>query len=764
MAGTELYDIRHLFEIIEFLLVLNRSNGRFSRFYNIIPRHKLQEGIHNLAKKISLSNQILLSVFVGAFVGLFIGEYAGALSFLGEAFIGLLQMTVLPFITLAQIANIGKLDPSEGRRFTAYSAVFFLVASALTLAVITMIPFALPVRESASFFSTSLIAEPPTIDFVKRFIPKNPFHSLANNVVPAVVIFCIAMGVALISLDNKKVALEQLDMFTAALGRVNGYLVSLSPIGIFAIVASTTGTMSFEELARLKDYMIISTVAVLVLGFGVFPLLLASVTPFSYREIVSVSQAPLLTAFATGKVLIALPLVIESAHTLFEKYSDDPEQPTSTARAVAPLVYPFPHAGKLMSLLFVPFAAWFVGNALKLSDYPQMLSTGFFSLFGSPIAAIPFLLNIFRIPADLMQLFFVSGIFTARLGDLLGAMHMLFVSVLTAAPLNNMFTLRWTKVGRTLLGALAICLVATLGTRALLTILSDTGYTRDQVIKNMHTAFNPVNATVHKTPPKISNFDPTESALNRIRRTGVIKIGYDPEGLRMSFFNSEGQLVGYDVEVAHVIARSLGVKPEFVPFEMTTLALQLDSGDFDVAMSGIAILGPRLLDIRFTETYLKETIALVVRDHRRDEFAERIEQRDFQGLRVAPPRNIQGAGIVEALLPGVEVVQIKSPREFFESGGVGADAIIWSAETGSAWTLLYPHFSVIPIRPITHIPLAYAVAPREVALAEYISRWLEVFKGTIFDDRLFDHWILGKGAVPKTPRWSVLRNVLGWVK
>jgi len=97
-------------------------------------------------------------------------------------------------------------------------------------------------------------------------------------------------------------------------------------------------------------------------------------------------------------------------------------------------------------------------------------------------------------------------------------------------------------------------------------------------------------------------------------------------------------------------------------------------------------------------------------------------------------------------------------------GGAGADAIIWTAETGSAWTLLYPNFSVVPIRPITQIPVAYAVAPREAALAEYLSRWLEVFKGTNFDERLFDHWILGKTAVPKTPRWSVLRNVLGWVE
>ncbi len=701
---------------------------------------------------------------MGALVGLFVGEEAGAVSFLGDAFIGLLQMTVLPYISLALIANIGKLEPSEGRRFTVYSGVFFLVATALTLTVITIIPFSLPVREGAAFFSTSLLDEPPTINFVELFVPKNPFHSLANNVVPAVVLFCIAMGVALITLDNKQVILDQLDLLTSALGRVNGYLVKLCPIGIFAIVASTSGTMSFEEMARLKDYMIISTVAALLLGFGVFPLLLASVTPFTYREIVSVSRAPLLMAFATGKVLIALPMLIESAHTLFEKYHDDPERPTSTARAVAPLVYPFPHAGKLMSLLFLPFAAWFVGNALKISDYPQLVSTGFFSLFGSPVAAIPFLLNIFRIPSDLMQLFFVSGIFTARLGDMLGAMHILFVSVLTAAAMNNMFTLRWAKVGRTLLGAVAICVVATLGTRALLTYWSGGGYDRDQVVKNMHTALRPFDAKVHKTLPSTRDIDPTESALDRIVRTGVIRVGYHPDNLPMTFFNADGELVGYDVDVAYVIARTLGVKLEFMPFEMSTLAEQLDRGDFDVAMSGIGVLSPRLLNMRFTDSYLKGTVALVVIDHRRDEFAKRVEEQNYQGLRVAPPRDIQGSKIVEAILPGVEVVQVASPREFFESGGAGADALVWSAETGSAWTLLYPHFSVVPLRPITRIPLAYAVAPREAALAEYLSRWLEVFEGTSFDERLYDHWILGKTAVPKVPRWSVLRNVLGWVE
>ena len=105
---------------------------------------------------------------------------------------------------------------------------------------------------------------------------------------------------------------------------------------------------------------------------------------------------------------------------------------------------------------------------------------------GSPtvfqVAAIPFLLNMFRIPADLMQLFFVSGIYVARLGDMLGAMHILFVSVLTAAALNNMFIRRWAKLGRILLGVAAICVVGTIGSRTLLMFWSGQAYNRDQVV------------------------------------------------------------------------------------------------------------------------------------------------------------------------------------------------------------------------------------------------------------------------------------------
>ena len=45
-----------------------------------------------------------------------------------------------------------------------------------------------------------------------------------------------------------------------------------------------------------------------------------------------------------------------------------------------------------------------------------------------------------------------------------------------------------------------------------------------------------------------------------------------------------------------------------------------------------------------------------------------------------------------------------------------------------------------------------------------MSTWLELKKHAKTIEALYDYWILGKNAVPRQPRWSVLRNVLHLVK
>jgi hypothetical protein len=67
--------------------------------------------------------------------------------------------------------------------------------------------------------STSLIEPPAPFDFLGLYIPSNPFHSLATNIVPAVVLFSVILGVGLIGIDRKQVLPDVLGIVSAIIAR-----------------------------------------------------------------------------------------------------------------------------------------------------------------------------------------------------------------------------------------------------------------------------------------------------------------------------------------------------------------------------------------------------------------------------------------------------------------------------------------------------------------------------------------------------------------
>jgi len=120
---------------------------------------------------------------------------------------------------------------------------------------------------------------------------------------------------------------------------------------------------------------------------------------------------------------------------------------------------------------------------------------------------------------------------------------------------------------------------------------------------------------------------------------------------------------------------------------------------------------------------------------------------------------------IKSYLPQAEIVPVKSAREFFTANEQQLDALLWGAENGSAWSLLYPRFqAVVPLPDVVKIPVAYPVARGDKDFAEFLSQWIMLKKNGLEYNRLYGHWILGKDAVPKQPRWSIIRDVLHWVQ
>jgi hypothetical protein len=72
---------------------------------------------------------------------------------------------------------------------------------------------------------------------------------------------------------------------------------------------------------------------------------------------------------------------------------------------------------------------------------------------------------------------------------------------------------------------------------------------------------------------------------------------------------------------------------------------------------------------------------------------------------------------------------------------------------------------VVPRPSTTAVPIAFPIAPGGETFSEYFRTWIAIKKKSNSFQRYYDHWIRGVTPESETaPRWSVIRNVLGWVE
>jgi Na+/H+-dicarboxylate symporter len=201
------------------------------------------------------------------------------------------------------ILGFGSLTGAQAKALARKAGALLVVFWAIALVTVVLMP-SFPCWHSAAFFSSSLFEQHEQKDMLDLFIPSNPFHSLADNIVPAVVLFSILLGVALMGVKEKTELLRELSILAEALSRVTNFIARLMPLGLFAIAASPSGTMSVEEFVRLHVYLLSYIVASVFRTFRVLPELLTVTTPFNYREVVGLSRDALITAFVTGNFFI----------------------------------------------------------------------------------------------------------------------------------------------------------------------------------------------------------------------------------------------------------------------------------------------------------------------------------------------------------------------------------------------------------------------------------------------------------------------------
>jgi Na+/H+-dicarboxylate symporter/ABC-type amino acid transport substrate-binding protein len=710
----------------------------------------------------TFSRQILIGLALGVLTGVFFGEKAAALKWAADGFVKLLQMMVLPYITVSIIASLGSLQRSELKTLGVRAAAVIGGLWLLALAFAFLVPLTFPAVQNASFFSSSLVEQRPAFNFIDLYIPANPFNSLANNVVPAVVLFSLILGVAVAGVARRESLLDVLLVARDAISAATRFVTRLTPYGLFAIAANAAGTLSLEQLGRLQIYLVAYAAVALIVSLWVLPGLVATLTPIRARDVLGESRDALITAFIAGDLFIVLPGLMQASRTLLGRLSAGDQEPSRLTEVIIPASFNFPHTGKLLSLSFILFAGWFSDAPVPLSDYPQLALTGLVTFFGSLNAAVPFLLDLFRIPNDTFQLFLATGVVNSRLGSLVAAVHTLVVALLVSCAVTG--HLRWRRGHLLSYAAITagLIVVGIGGTRVLFANATQE-YSKDKVLASMYLLQQPVEATVARTwsPAPDTSLPP----LDAIAARKVLRVGYLPDALPFAFFNQQGDLVGFDVELAHRLAREMGVVLAFVPVDRERMPEQLAEGYCDLVMSGVVVTTDRARAMLFSDSYLDETAAFVVPDDQRGQFVSWDAIRARDDLTIAVPDVPYYVSQLRELLPRA-VIQVHTAIEpLFDRKATHADAVALPAERGSAWTLMYPQYSVVvpgpdPIR----VPLAFPIGKRDERLASFVNTWIALKRkdGTL--DAAYKHWILGQDAAPRQPRWSIVRNVLHWVE
>ncbi len=707
----------------------------------------------------SAFTKVILGLALGVFAGVFFGESVGGLDILGEAYIRLLQMTVLPYIMVSLIGGLGRLDASIAKRIGIAGGALVLLIWGITEVSNLFLSLTYPDWTIAKLFSTSLLEQAKPFDPLTLYVPSNPFYSMANAVVPAVVVFSILLGVALIPIKEKASLLESLDTLSSALMRIASFVGKLAPYGIFAISAAAAGTLHVEELTRLQVYLWAYLGAWTVITFWTLPAMVAWSTPLKYRQVLRESRLPMITAFATGTVLVVLPMIAERCKRLLAENNCESEDTNSVIDVMVPTAYSFPSAGTLLGLGFIMFSSWYVGSPISVADYISYVGVGAFVAFGSMAVAIPFMLDFFSLPADMFQLYLLGSVVTARFATALAAMHGVVVTLLVAFAI--MGRLRWRTLFQIVAVSIVIAGISAASLGFVLTKLISYEYSGDEILVARTLISDPVAVKRVKNLSQLSAVDSSRPRLETIKSRGSLRIAYMPDQLPFAYQNKKGQVVGHDIDLAQKLAADLGVTLEVIRLDWGQTQAALESGQVDIVLGGVVVTPGRALRVAFSNSYFDQTLGFVLPDHLRDEFVSVDSIRRLKDLRILVRSDQHYPKIVKHYFPDATFEIIDSPRVFFR--GEYEDAVLMtSAEVGSAWTLIYPSFGVaIPSGLLIKGMSAFALSPDTPLFMNYINTWLELSKKDGFLPRLYDYWILGEEQQAQEPRWSIMRNVLG---
>lgn len=267
---------------------------------------------------------ILIAMLAGIAAGILLGPSAASLKPLGDLFIQLIKMLVVPLVAISIISGAATLGDSKSAGRIGLISIGYIMLTTL-VAVLLAIGAGELFRPGAGLDAqqlSGLIANPgdagtaPVLSFwdtIIGMIPANPIQALADGNILQIIVFGLFLGFGISTLKSEKrlKVVGGLNYVLEALIWCIEKVMYIAPLGVFGLMADATGTFGFSILLQIANLVWVDLLAVLVMGLLVYPATLLLFSRVKVGDFFRAMLKPQIIAFSTASSMATLPVNME---------------------------------------------------------------------------------------------------------------------------------------------------------------------------------------------------------------------------------------------------------------------------------------------------------------------------------------------------------------------------------------------------------------------------------------------------------------------
>ncbi|MEJ5348172.1 MAG: transporter substrate-binding domain-containing protein [Desulfosoma sp.] len=227
------------------------------------------------------------------------------------------------------------------------------------------------------------------------------------------------------------------------------------------------------------------------------------------------------------------------------------------------------------------------------------------------------------------------------------------------------------------------------------------------------------------------------STLNKILQRGTLIVGMEVEYYPFEYADTKGNPMGFDVDLAKLIAQELGVQVEIKDIEWTGLIPALQSGKVDMVISGMTRTLERAKAVSFTEPYFVTGLCALLSVKRAAD-VNTVDQLNAPGRILAVKTGTTGDLVATKRFPNATINRFKDET-----------ACVREVVDGRADAFFYDQISIAKhhsqnkettraiLKPFTYEPFAMAIRKGDFDFLNWLNTFLDTIKGDGRYDELY---------------------------